>query len=105
MRDDYESGLELPRELRKQLVKTFAVAVVEITRRLISQHNEGVSRECPGDCRALLLTARELRRPMGHPSSQPYCREQLFGTGTGFGIGLTGNEQRHHDIFQRGEFP
>jgi hypothetical protein len=91
--------------MREQLVKSFAVRVVEITRGLIRQDDEGVRSQGARHRRSLLLTTGKLRRPVRHSSRESNCREQLLRPGSSPPIGLACNQQRHHDVFQRGEFP
>ena len=86
-------------------MESLAVAGVEVARGLVRQDDQRIRGQSPGDGGPLLFTPRELRRPVRHPAGQSHRREQLLGPGARTGVLLTRDQERHHDILERGEFP
>ena len=103
--DDHQRRLELPRQPPEELVQPLAVGVVQVAAGLVGQDDQRVRRERAGHRRPLLLAARERRRTVGHPPGQPHGGEQLLGPRAGPALVLPGDQQRQHDVLQRGELP
>jgi hypothetical protein len=59
-------------------VEELRVHMVEVPRRFVREHDRRVDRQRPRDRRALLLTAGELGRPVGHTPPEADPREQFL---------------------------
>src|SRR5437899_9182862 len=75
--------------------------MVEVARRLVRQHHAGIMHQRARNGTALLLSPRELGRPMGHASRQAYLGQYLFSARARLPRRRASDEQRHHDVFQR----
>ena len=95
----------LARQPEQDLVEPLAVGVVEVPRRLVRQHQAGIVHQRPRHRAALLLPARQLRRPVGHAPGEPNDRQQLLGPRTGLARSPPPDQEGHHHVLQRGEFP
>ena len=84
-------------------MQPFAIEVVEVAGRFIGQDHDRVGHQGTSDGHPLLLSARELGRPMGHPAGQSHRGQQLFRLGPGPALPRPRDQQRHHHILQRVE--
>ena len=66
-------------ELLEQPDDRLGLDVVEVRRRLVGEQQRRIVSEAAGDGDSLLLTARQLRRPMVGPIGQPDDLEQFVG--------------------------
>ena len=78
MRHYHQRNLKIPRELRKDFVKSLGVPVIQVPGRLIGQQQDWIRRKCPGDCSPLLLTPRQLGRTVVLSCGQPDTRQQFL---------------------------
>jgi hypothetical protein len=95
--------LEIPSELRQQVVEHFSICVVQVPRRFISEEDRGVERQRARHSGALLLTARQLRGTVIRTMTEPDARQQFLGAYARHGRFLATNAQRHHHVLERRE--
>ena len=88
-------------EVEQQLDDLSAGRRVEITGRLVGQHERRPQRERAGDRHPLLLAARELAGIVVGAVDESHGVEELMGS-----LGsarLAGQLERHRDVVERGE--
>ena len=92
------------RQLYQQRRQPIGVLAIEIPRRLVRQDEVGTidDRARHGD--PLLLSARELRRPVLPSLGEPRERERLLRASPGYRFGCAGPQGGHHHVLERGEF-
>ena len=86
-------------EQRQNLV---AGAAIQCAGRFVGQDESGIVHHRAGDDNPLLLSSRELIRPMMTAVSQAYAVKRILGRATSFGARNAGVNKRKFDIFQRG---
>ncbi len=104
MGDDDETGTELAIELQHQFEHMRRIHAVEVTRGFVGEYQSRLSDERAGDRGALPFAAGELRGAMREAFGQPNARQQSARPRLGGARIHSPHQQRHRDIFERGEF-
>ena len=80
MRDQYQCRPLFSIEIQQQLQNMRSIRRIEVSRRLIRQHNRRAEHKGTRQCHSLLFATGELDGVMLHAVAQTYVREQLPGT-------------------------
>ncbi len=98
---DEEDGLLLLVQRQQQLAHAVGRIRIEVTRRLVAQHDLWLTDERAGNGDALLLAAGKRRRPMVQPRSEPHLIKQSAGALGRRRIGLA-HQCRDENVLQHG---
>src|SRR5438105_5731698 len=105
MRNDDHPDLEFIDDLAQQFVQFLGVPPVEIARWLVGENDLRIHCQRSRNSRPLLLSARELRRTMGHSRAETDARQQLRRPAPGVFVRLAADSQRHHHVLESRELP
>ena len=91
-------------EAQEQSQNLVASLLIKIAGRLIGKQERWGKDESPGERSPLLLSTRELSRPVINPRAETDPAEQLTRLRPGGASVISANQHRHHNIFKRREF-
>ena len=105
MGDDHDRRLVFPGQAKEHLVQPVCVGVVEVARGLVREYQTRVVHQGARHGAALLLPSGQLRGPVRHPSGEPHEGKQLLSPRAGVARPHPPDQERHHHVLQRREFP
>ena len=103
MRDDHQTGAQFAVELEHQLEHLRRVLAVQISRRLIRQHQLGPRYQRAGNGGPLAFAAGELRGTMIQAFGQSDARQQSLRLVLGRPRIHAAHQQRHRHVLERRE--